>query len=259
MTYNTLEVDQNAGIHTIRLSRPDMLNAINLEMAEELNHEIESIRNDSNVKVVIVTGAGRAFCSGAELDRSINTISSMRDYIHSQLNHIVLGISGMEKPWIAAVNGAAAGGGASLALAMDLVIASEEAFFYFVTTRRGLVVDMGGAFFLPRLVGIHKAKEVAFFAEKISGRDAERLDLINKCVPADELDRTARAWAERILRSAPLAIGATKVCINRGLSMNLHDVMLSEAQNQAIMNSTEDFKEGVAAFIEKRDPHFIGE
>jgi 2-(1,2-epoxy-1,2-dihydrophenyl)acetyl-CoA isomerase len=259
MDYITLEVDRReGGIRTIYLNRPDMLNAINLKMAEELNQEIENIRKDSDVKVVLVTGAGRAFCSGAELDESINTISSMRDYIHNQLNRIIMGITAMEKPWIAAVNGIAAGGGASLALAMDLVVASEEASFYFVNAKRGLVLDMGGTYFLPRFLGTHRAKEVAFFAEKISGRDAERMGLINRCAPVDEFQAAAFNWAERLSRGAHLAIGAIKIGINRGLSSDLHDVLQVEAQNQAIMNSTEDFKEGVAAFLGKRDPVFKG-
>lgn len=258
MSYTTLEIEQKDGVRTVRLNRPDMLNAINRKLAEELNQEIETIGSDAEVKVVILTGKGRAFCSGADLDKSINTISSMRDYIQNQLNRIVIGITNMEKPWIGAVNGVAAGGGSSLALATDLVVASETASFYQLFTLRGLVADMGGTFFLPRLLGIHKAKQVAFFGEKISGVEAERIGLINKCVPPGDLEAFAGSWAKTLSKGAMLSIGAIKVGMNRGLSMSLADVLLCESQIQAIMNSTEDFKEGVAAFLEKRNPVFIG-
>jgi 2-(1,2-epoxy-1,2-dihydrophenyl)acetyl-CoA isomerase len=196
MSYQTILYDVAEGVATITLNRPDVLNAVNLPMARELLHAIEAVRADASVRAVLLSGAGRAFCAGADLvnmgegfDPS-NPVHVRRALVES-FNPIILKIFEMEKPWIAAVNGAAVGGGCQLALACDLVLIAEDAYFCEIFAQRGLVVDAGGLFLLPRIVGLHKAKELAFFAEKIYGPQAVELGLANKCVSKTELLRVA--------------------------------------------------------------------
>jgi 2-(1,2-epoxy-1,2-dihydrophenyl)acetyl-CoA isomerase len=164
----------------------------------------------------------------------------------------------MEKPWIAAVGGPAAGAGCHLALACDLVLIAEEAYFYWAFTKRGLVVDVGGLYLLPRLVGLHKAKEIAFFPERIYGKQAVELGLANRALPSDELMPTAWEWALKLAEGPTRAFGWTKLGMNRALSMGLPDVLTYEAQAQGLAVQTHDVQEGIRAFLEKREPKFKG-
>ncbi len=263
MTYQTMLYEQKDGVAVITLSRPHVLNAANGTMLQELNQVIQQIKTDAAVRAVILTGAGRGFCSGADLANLGAGVDPqnpvhVRDWVHQHVNPIVQGIMEMEKPWVAAVNGAAAGAGCHLALACDLVVMAEEAYFYWAFTRRGLIVDVGGLYLLPRLVGLHKAKELAFLPEKIYGPQALELGLINKVVPTAELMKTVRDWAQKLAQGPTKALGWTKLGMNRGLSMNLEDVLAYEAQAQGLAVQTEDVREGVRAFLEKREPKFQG-
>jgi 2-(1,2-epoxy-1,2-dihydrophenyl)acetyl-CoA isomerase len=263
MSYQTILYDVAEGVATITLNRPDVLNAVNLPMARELLHAIEAVRADASVRAVLLSGAGRAFCAGADLVNmgegfDPNNSVHVRRALVESFNPIILKIFEMEKPWIAAVNGAAVGGGCQLALACDLVLIAEDAYFCEIFAQRGLVVDAGGLFLLPRIVGLHKAKELAFFAEKIYGPQAVELGLANKCVPRSELLPQAREWAKRLAQGPTVALGLMKLGMNRGLQMTLHDVLHYEAHAQALAVQTHDVREGLQAFIEKRAPKFQG-
>jgi len=263
MAEKTVLYELHEGVATLMLNRPEVLNAADGAMLRELNQAIQRIKADSQVRAVILTGAGRGFCTGADLANlgpglDPHNPVHVRDWVHQHFNPIVQGIMEMEKPWIAAVNGAAAGAGCHLALACDLVVMAEEAYFYWAFTKRGLVVDVGGLYLLPRLVGLHKAKELAFFPEKIYGPQALEMGLVNKVVPGAELMKTSRDWAKRLAQGPTKALGWTKLGMNRGLSMNLEDVLAYEAQAQGLAVQTEDVHEGIRAFLEKREPRFQG-
>lgn len=263
MNYQTIRYEVTDGVATITLNRPEVLNAANLQMLRELHNAIEAVRTDASVRAVVLTGAERAFCAGADLVNmgegfDLTNPIDVRRWLVEFFNPLILKIFEMEKPWIAAVNGVAAGGGCQLALACDLVVIAEDAYFCEIFAQRGLVVDLGGLFLLPRLVGLHKAKELAFFAEKISGPQAVELRLANKCVPAGELLQAARDWAKRLAEGPTVALGLMKLGMNRGLQMTLHDVMNYEASAQALAIQTHDVQEGLRAFVEKRAPKFQG-
>lgn len=262
MRFETILYAAQDSVATVTLSRPEVLNAVNGTMAHELHRVLEQIAGDRDVRAVLLTGAGRAFCAGADLAQpgeGVNTENpnSIRDWL-TYLNGLIVGIMEMEVPWVAAVNGPAAGMGAHLALACDLVLMAEGAYFYEAFLARGLVVDLGGTYLLPRLVGLHKAKELAFFGEKVYGPEAVRLGLANRTVPDGELMTTARAWAKRLAQGATRAIGLTKLGINRGLGTSLRDALAYEAYAQALATQTEDVREGIRAFLEKREPEFKG-
>ncbi len=263
MNYQTIRYEVADSIATITLNRPEVLNAANIQMLKELHNAIEAVRTDAGVRAVVLTGAERAFCAGADLAGmgegfDLTNPVDVRRWLVEFFNPLILKIFEMEKPWIAAVNGVAAGGGCQLALACDLILIAEDAYFCEIFAQRGLVVDLGGLFFLPRIVGLHKAKELAFFAEKISGPQAVTLGLANTCVSTGELLQVARDWAKRLAEGPTVALGLMKLGMNRGLQMTLHDVMHYEASAQALAIQTYDVQEGLRAFAEKRAPKFQG-
>ncbi|MFQ5352293.1 MAG: enoyl-CoA hydratase/isomerase family protein, partial [Candidatus Binatia bacterium] len=198
MNFETILYNVEDGIGTVTLNRPKVLNAVNGAVGRELHQVLAQIAGDRSVRVVLLTGAGRAFCAGADLAQpgegvDVEDPDSIHDWL-TYLNGLIVGIMEMEVPWVAAVNGPAAGMGAHLALACDLVLIAEEAYFYEAFLARGLVVDLGGMYLLPRLVGLHKAKELAFFGEKVYGPQAVELGLANQAVPDEALMSTAREW-----------------------------------------------------------------
>ncbi len=263
MNYKAIRYAVQDGVATITLNRPDVLNAANLQLLQELRQAIERARTDTDVRAVLLIGAGRAFCSGADLSDmgegfELSNPLHIRRWLVELFNPLILSIFEMEKPWIAAVNGVAAGGGCQLALACDLVLIAEDAYFCEIFAQRGLVVDLGGLFLLPRLVGLHKAKEIAFFTEKIYGPHAVELGLANKCVPAGELLQVAHEWARNLAAGPTVALGLMKSGMNHGLQMTLQDVMHYEASAQALAVQTQDVQEGLRAFLEKRKPKFQG-
>lgn len=263
MSYTTIRYEVTDGVATIALNRPEVLNAANLQMLRELHSAIEAVRTDASVRAVVLTGSERAFCAGADLSNmgegfDLNNPLDVRRWLVEFFNPLIVKIFEMEKPWIAAVNGVAAGGGCQLALACDLIVIAEDAYFCEIFAQRGLVVDLGGLFLLPRLVGLHKAKELAFFAEKIYGPHAVELGLANRCVPQSEVLHVARTWAKRLAEGPTVALGLMKLGMNRGLQMTLHDVMHYEASAQALAVQTQDVREGLQAFLEKRAPKFQG-
>lgn len=262
MKFGTILYEVQDGIATVTLNRSEVLNAVNGAMARELHQVLAQIAGDRNVRAVLLTGSGRAFCAGADLAApgegiNMEDPNSVRDWL-THLNGLIVGIMEMAVPWVAAVNGPAAGMGAHLALACDLVLIAEGAYFYEAFLARGLVVDLGGTYLLPRLVGLHRAKELAFFGDKVYGPQAVELGLANRAVPDGELMITVREWVKRLARGPTRAIGLTRLGMNRGLNMSLRDVLAYEAQAQALATQTQDVREGIQAFLEKREPKFRG-
>jgi len=259
---NILLLENKQGVGIITLNRPDKLNAFNDELTFKLKDALKETERDVTVKAVILTGAGRGFCSGQDLQAGTLPERGHRPSLGISIRHrynpIILKIRSMEKPVIAAVNGVAAGAGASLALACDLRIASENANFVQSFTKVGLIPDSGSTFFLPRLIGVTKAFELMLTAEKLDAQEALRLGLLNKIVPQSRLMEEAYAMAKRLANGPNLAYGLTKRAVNRAVFPDIEELLEYEASLQEIAGRSDDFEEGVKAFIEKREPAYRG-
>ncbi len=248
-------------VATIRLNQPDLRNALTTQLKEELAVALEDVARDDATRAVIITGTGKAFCAGGDLKRlsSGNASPIVHRASIDRMNHIVLSLASLDKPVIAAVNGAASGAGCSLAFAADIVLAAESARFSQAFVRVGLAPDAGTSYFLPRLVGLWKAKEMIFTGDPIDAREAERLGLVNRVFPDGDLELAARALAERLARGPAGALAAAKRTLNRSLSLDLATVLELEANAQTILLTSDDFAEGARAFFEKRPPTFTGD
>lgn len=250
------------GVATIILNRPRSLNALNAEMIDELLHAVEQAGEDPEVKVLLLTGAGRAFCFGADISEFHQAQEqSPQDSAWNLLlksQKIIRLLAGMPKPTIAALNGFATGLGLDLALACDLRIAAERAKLGEAFVSMGLLPDGGGTFFLPRLVGLAKAAEMIFTGEAIEALEAERIGLINRAVPTQDLIKSAQELADKLARGPTLAIGLAKEAIRRNLSQDIDSALKFEAQSQKACLESEDHREAVNAFLKKRDPRFQG-
>lgn len=211
---------------------------------------------------MVLTGTGRGFCAGADLrgggSSGERIAGDVARTIRQGAQRLIAAVLDCEKPVIAAVNGTAAGLGAQLALACDLVLAAESAKFIEVFVRRGLVPDGGGAYLLPRLIGPQRAKELMFFGDTVSAADAERLGLVNRVVPDEELEKTARDWAERLATGPTRALALTKQLVNASLDSDRTTAFAAEAAAQEINMTTEDAREGMASFVERRSPEYRG-
>jgi len=259
MNYEHIILEKKEGVATLTLNRPEKLNAINGKMIEELESAMAEIRKDKDVRALVITGAGRGFCSGADIGDMAQAGAPVETRYWVQMAHkIILALTDLEKPVIAKVNGVAVGIGCSLALSADIIIASENAQFSLIFSRIGLIPDGGSLFHLPRLVGPAKAKELIFTAKIVDAKEAERIGLINKAVPADKLDNEVNTLAKQLAEGPTVAFGIAKKIINKGLSMDLGSVLECEAFGQTIAGTTEDAREGVIAFLEKRKPEFKG-
>lgn len=252
----------DAGVAHLTLDRPEALNALTPDQRELLIELLADASADPDVRVVVVTGTGRGFCAGADLrggaaggERVAGDVARM---IRQGAQRLIAAVLDCEKPVIAAVNGTAAGLGAHLALACDLVLAAESAKFIEVFVRRGLVPDGGGAYLLPRLIGPHRAKELMFFGDALCAADAERLGLVNRVVPDAELDKTARDWAARLAVGPTRALALTKQLVNASLDGDRTAAFAAEAAAQEINMTTADAQEGVRSFVERRSPEYRG-
>ncbi|MGI8690068.1 MAG: enoyl-CoA hydratase-related protein [Thermomicrobiales bacterium] len=263
MAYETLLSETVDGVLTLTLNRPDVLNAVTDTMLKESQDALRGAERDATVRCIVLTGAGRGFCAGQDLNARSETTDGRRVSVGEHLRHgynpLVQRIRGIEKPVIAAINGVAAGAGANLALACDLRIASETASFVQAFVKIGLVPDSGGILFLPMLVGYAKAAELAFTGDRIGAEESLRIGLVNQVVPAADLMQTTQALAARLAALPTRAIGLTKRAFNRAMMPHLDAILDYEADMQDLASRTSDHAEGVAAFLEKRPPHFTGQ
>ncbi|MBT2469643.1 enoyl-CoA hydratase/isomerase family protein [Streptomyces sp. ISL-66] len=250
------------GVSWITLNRPGAMNAVTPDQRERVIALLAEASADPGVRAVVITATGKGFCAGADLrgapatgERIAGDVARM---IRLGAQRLITAVLDCEKPVIAAVNGTAAGIGAHLALACDLVIAAEPARFIEVFVRRGLVPDGAGAYLLPRLVGPQKAKELMFFGDAVPAAEAERLGLVNKVVPAEALEDTAREWAERLAQGPTRALALTKQLVNASLEGDRATALAAEATAQELNMTTADANEGVASFVERRTPKYLG-
>lgn len=246
----------------LTLDRPDALNALTPDMRDALIDRLSEASANPDVRAVVLTGTGRGFCAGADLRGGAGSGERIPGDVARMLRlgaqRLIAAVLDCEKPVLAAVNGTAAGLGAHLAFACDLVLAAESARFIEVFVRRGLVPDAGGAYLLPRLLGPHRAKELMFFGDALPAPDAERLGLINRSVPDGELQKTAHAWATRLAAAPTRALALTKHLLNTSLETDRATAFAAESWAQEINMTTEDAREGLRAFVERREPEFRG-
>jgi 2-(1,2-epoxy-1,2-dihydrophenyl)acetyl-CoA isomerase len=257
--YEAIRYEERGRVAVITLNRPDRLNAITPQMLTELRDAFGRVQQSDAVRAVILTGEGRAFCAGQDL-RLVEERpdTDYRGLVESGYNPLVEAITSLEKPVVAVVNGVAAGAGASLALACDLRLASDRASFVQAFVHIGLVPDSGATWFLPRMVGLTKAMELALLGEPVSAEEALRIGLVNRVVPHDELAAHAEQLAERLAALPARAIAYTKRALYQGMHASLRDQLALEAELQQLAGQTEDHREGLRAFLEKRKPVFRG-
>jgi 2-(1,2-epoxy-1,2-dihydrophenyl)acetyl-CoA isomerase len=255
---DTMLVDRAPnGVVTLTLNRPERKNAMNTVMFNELLTVFREIDVSSTDRVLVITGAGDAFCSGADLsDRGSDTRHSL-SRLH-WVADIALALHRIPKPVIAKVNGVAVGAGMNLALACDLIVASDTARFSEIFARRGLSIDFGGSWLLPRLIGMHRAKELAFFADIISAKEAAELGLVNRVLPQGELDAFVNDWADRLAAGPPVALSLTKRLLTNSFNVSMDEALEAEGMAQSVNTATEDTAEAIRAFLEKREPKFKG-
>ncbi|MFD4412288.1 enoyl-CoA hydratase/isomerase family protein [Streptomyces sp. NPDC058475] len=246
----------------ITLNRPEAMNALTWDQRERVIALLAQASADPDVRAVVITATGRGFCAGADLrggpPAGERVPGDVARTIRLGAQRLIAAVLDCEKPVIAAVNGTAAGIGAHLAFACDLVLAAESARFIEVFVRRGLVPDGGGAYLLPRLVGPQRAKELMFFGDALTAADAERIGLVNRVVPRDELEKTAREWSQRLATGPTRALALTKQLLNASLDTDRAAAFAAEAAAQEINMTTADATEGVASFLERRTPEYRG-
>ncbi|MGH2511238.1 MAG: enoyl-CoA hydratase-related protein [Candidatus Limnocylindrales bacterium] len=258
-TYTALRWAVSDGVGTISLDRPAALNSLEATLKVELLAALRAAGRDPAVRVVVLTGVGRAFCAGQDLKERLAPDPTPLDVeVRRRFNPLVSAIRGLDKPVIAAVNGVAAGAGASLAFACDLRIAAEPATFVLAFGRVGLIPDSGATWLLPRLVGLGRATELILLGEPIDSAEALRIGLVNRVVPADDLAAEVQRLAAALAREAPRAMALAKRALQRAQESNFEAALDYEASLQGIAGRTADHAEGLAAFVEKRAPRFSG-
>ena len=267
MSDEELLFERRGAVAWVTLNRPEVRNALTPDMRNRLIEVVEEVVADLELRCLVITGAGEGFCTGADIRGASSrqgsgsgerTAGAARDVIVNGVQRLFRALWNLEVPTIAAVNGTAAGFGCHLAWMCDLVIASDNARFIEAFTRRGIVPDGGGAYLLPRLVGLQKAKEIVFFADSWTATEAERIGLVTKVVAPSELEKATTEWAERLAAGPTKALGLAKRLLNRSLEQTLDQSLAEEALVQELVTGTNDIKEGMRAFAEKRDPDFTG-
>ena len=252
------KIENNIGF--INLNRPDAFNSFNREMALLLQQTLDDFSTNTAVRAIVLTGNGKAFCAGQDLKEVISPELNpgFRAILEEHYNPIITRIRTIEKPILAAVNGVAAGAGANIALACDVVLASENASFIQAFSKIGLVPDSAGTFFLPRLIGFQKASALCMLGDKVSALDAEKMGMIYKAIPVEQFETEVQKTAETLANLTTLALGLTKRLLNQSLNNDLTTQLQAEGNLQIQASESQDFKEGVAAFVEKRKPEFKG-
>lgn len=255
----TIDVSRASGIVTITMNRPAKKNAANAQMWNDLLDAFRDIAASATDRVVVLTGAGGDFCAGADLTDGgtgapgQHQLASMR-----HVGDVALALHRLPMPTIAKVRGVAVGAGCNMALGCDLVVASDNARFSEIFARRGLSIDFGGSWVLPRLIGMHRARELAFLADIISASEAERIGLVNRVVPDAEIDEFVAAWATRLAAGPPIALSMTKRMLNNSLQVTLEQALDDEGVAQSLNFTTADTAEAMRAFVDKREPRFEG-
>lgn len=243
----------------IRLNRPEKFNSFNREMALAVQLELDKCMRDDAIRAVYLTGEGKAFCAGQDLAEATDPEGpELRSIVHGHYNPIIERIRTIEKPVIAAVNGVAAGAGANIALACDVVVAAESASFIQAFSKIGLIPDSGGTFFLPRLIGFQKASALMMLGDKVSATEAEQLNMIYKVYSDADFAEASKALALKLAQMPTQALAYTKLALNTTFKNSLSQQLQVEEDYQAACGETEDFAEGIAAFLEKKNPVFHG-
>jgi 2-(1,2-epoxy-1,2-dihydrophenyl)acetyl-CoA isomerase len=259
MNFQFLAYRVSEGVATITLNRPDVYNALNDGITYELQDALKSVAKDDQVRVVVLTGEGKAFCSGQDLKAASGQEKrSFIDSLHKRYNPIIRAMRNLPKPIVCRLNGVAAGAGCSLALACDVIVATEEATLIEIFVNIGLVPDSGSSYFLPRLVGMAKAFELCAMGSKVKAKEALEMGLITKVVAADQLDSAVKEYTEYFAKAPTKAIGLIKKMLNKSTTSTLDEMLEYEAYSQEIAGQSHDYREGVAAFLEKRKPVFLG-
>ena len=257
--YQFIKLETKDGVATLTLNRPEVYNALNDEITFEMQDAIKAVGKNDEARVMVLTGEGKAFCAGQDLKASQEAGDrSFSDSLHKRYNPIIRGLRNLPKPVICRLNGVAAGAGCSLALACDMIIAADEAYLVEVFINIGLVLDSGSSYFLPRSVGSAKAFEMSTMGSRVMGKEAEDLGLVNKSVPLDQLDEELEKYTSYFANAPTKAVGIIKKMLNRSYTSTLEQMLEYEAWSQEIAGRSDDYKEGVAAFLEKRKPGFKG-
>jgi len=256
----SIQIQIENGVATIRLNRPVTFNSFNREMALLLQETLDSCNTNNEVRAIVLTGNGKAFCAGQDLNEvtSPELNPGFRKILEEHYNPIVEKIRTIEKPIIAAVNGVAAGAGANIALSCDIVVATEAASFIQAFSKIGLVPDSAGTFFLPRLIGFQKASALMMLGDKVSAKEAEHLGMLYKVFPQDVFEEEVSKLALKLADMPTKALGLTKRLLNASLTNTLEQQLEMESELQIEAAESEDYQEGVNAFIEKRKPIFKG-
>ena len=263
MAFKTIEFNIDSGFATLTLNRPDRLNSFTTEMHEEVRIAMKTVHEDASIRCLLITANGRGFCAGQDLsDRAVSTeggVPDLGESIEKYYNPLIESIMGLPKPVICAVNGVAAGAGASIALACDIVLAARSASFIQVFCKIGLVPDSGGTWNLPRAVGLARAKGLALLGEKLPAEQAEDWGLIWRCVDDDDLQFEARRLAAHFATQPTRGLGMIKKLLQESATNTLPEQLELEKNTQRMLGQSHDYREGVAAFLEKRSPEFKGE
>jgi 2-(1,2-epoxy-1,2-dihydrophenyl)acetyl-CoA isomerase len=247
------------GVATITLNRPQVFNSFNQAMAMQLQQVLDDCEKDESVRAIVLTGAGKAFCAGQDLGEATDPQGpEMKDIVEKHYNPIVLRLQTIEKPIICAVNGVAAGAGANIALACDITFAKKSASFIQAFSKIGLIPDSGGTYFLPKIIGSQKALALMMTGEKLSAEDAEKMNLIYKVLEDEVFETEVVSFAQQLATMPTKGLGLTKRAVHQGWNNSLSEQLQLEGVIQAEAGATEDFKEGVQAFLEKRKPNFKG-
>ena len=256
-----IEVSRQDGVVTITLSRPQRKNAINGAMWNELLATFHEVGQSASDRVVVITGAGGDFCSGADLGGDEGGAAGERPHQLTTMRHVgdvALALHRLPQPTIAKVRGVAVGAGCNMALGCDLVVAADNARFSQIFARRGLSLDFGGSWLLPRRIGLHKAKEMALFADIYSAAEAAEMGLVNRVVPEAELDGFVDGWVAKLLAGPPIALAQSKRMLDNAMGVTFEQALDDEGAAQTVNFSTKDTGEAMAAFLEKRPPKFSG-